>query len=211
MKEGSQFHWIYIFAQDLGEGILEHAEIMPFKQFKAFHESRLEKAFSFKESMEWLDDIIDSFIEKVSEGIKDQLDKFARNISAGINSLANSVFQQGLIAQMLQGRDPDEVFITKVVYPGACKYCIQTYLTPSGAPRVFRLSDLIANGDSLQRKPAEYKPVFGGLHYNCRCTNLEVSKDISEESLVEVFDTAVVDYTEARKQILEMQEYEEVD
>lgn len=69
-----------------------------------------------------------------------------------------------------QGQPDPWVF--KDVYAGACKHCIRLYLTngTGSAPKVFRLSELQANGSNVGRKVADWKPVVGPTHPYCRCT-----------------------------------------
>jgi hypothetical protein len=69
-----------------------------------------------------------------------------------------------------QGQPDPWVF--KDVYAGACKHCIRLYLSNGvgSAPKVFRLSELQANGSNVGRKVADWKPVVGPTHPFCRCT-----------------------------------------
>ena len=52
----------------------------------------------------------------------------------------------------------------------ACKKCKQLLLEPDGVtPKVFKMSELIANGDNYGLKQADWKPVVGTIHPNCMC------------------------------------------
>lgn len=52
----------------------------------------------------------------------------------------------------------------------ACKKCKQLLLEPDGVtPKVFKLSELIQNGDNYGLKQADWKPVVGTIHPNCMC------------------------------------------
>jgi hypothetical protein len=72
-------------------------------------------------------------------------------------------------AEKLGAPDP---WVFKDVYGGACKHCIRLYLTNGfgSAPKLFRLSELQANGSNVGRKVADWKPVVGPTHPFCRCT-----------------------------------------
>ena len=61
--------------------------------------------------------------------------------------------------------------VWKEVYPGACRFCIQFYTTGGigSAPRVFKLSDLRANGTNIGKKQRDWKPVVSATHPFCRC------------------------------------------
>jgi len=60
------------------------------------------------------------------------------------------------------------------VYPGACQRCKELYLTdpenPDSEPIVFKLSDIIANGNNIGRKVKEWLPTISPIHPYCRCT-----------------------------------------
>lgn len=55
--------------------------------------------------------------------------------------------------------------------PDACPHCKRLYLQKDGVtPRVFKLSDLLANGTNYGLKVQDWKPVVGIVHPNCQCT-----------------------------------------
>lgn len=60
------------------------------------------------------------------------------------------------------------------VYEGACKRCKELYLEdpddPDSKPIVFKLDDIIANGNNIGRKSADWKPTISPTHPYCRCT-----------------------------------------
>lgn len=56
-----------------------------------------------------------------------------------------------------------------------CKHCKKAYLMEDEVtPRVFRLSDLKANGSNYGLKTADWVPTLGSLHPNCRCSLSEI-------------------------------------
>ena len=62
-----------------------------------------------------------------------------------------------------------DVLVYKRVMPDACSWCRQIYLDGS-RPRVFKLSELAANGlDNSGRRKAEWAPVIGPTHPHCSC------------------------------------------
>ena len=65
-----------------------------------------------------------------------------------------------------------DVEVYKDVYPGACRYCIQLFLTNGigSQPKIFKLQELIANGNNYNSKPENWKPVLGVVHPFCRCS-----------------------------------------
>lgn len=92
-----------------------------------------------------------------------------------------NIIEQGKANAVLNsvpaGTDP-RVF--KRPRPDACRYCKVLYTVDGKRPRVFRLSELIANGSNegrRARRPSlsgpnatEYKPVLGVVHPFCQCT-----------------------------------------
>jgi hypothetical protein len=64
--------------------------------------------------------------------------------------------------------------------PDACKFCKLLYIRPDGVtPRVFKLSDLLANGTNVGRRAGrptrsgrsrtEWKATIGAVHPFCQC------------------------------------------
>lgn len=83
----------------------------------------------------------------------------------------HNAFEEGR-ATMIQQDEGSDALVYKDVYPGACRHCIRLFLTGGlgSEPRVFKLSELRANGTNVGRKAAEYLPVIGAVHPYCRCT-----------------------------------------
>lgn len=48
-----------------------------------------------------------------------------------------------------------------------CNHCRRLYVGPDGAPRIFRLAELEANGSNVGRKVGEWRPVVGPTHPHC--------------------------------------------
>lgn len=64
--------------------------------------------------------------------------------------------------------------------PSACNKCKQLYLEKDGVtPRVFEVSELLANGNNYGKKQADWLPTVPPLHPNCMCT-LNVKPDDTE-------------------------------
>lgn len=65
----------------------------------------------------------------------------------------------------------EDALIYRDVYPGACMHCIRLYLTAGigSEPKLFKVKDIIANGDNYGLKAKNYLPVPGSTHPFCRC------------------------------------------
>lgn len=57
----------------------------------------------------------------------------------------------------------------KVPAPDACPHCKRLHIGPDGAPRIFKLSTLVANGTNVGRKARDWRAVVGTVHPNCAC------------------------------------------
>ena len=56
-----------------------------------------------------------------------------------------------------------------------CDYCRKFYLEPDGVtPKVYKMSELVANGSNYGRKAAEWTPTLGATHPNERCELVEL-------------------------------------
>jgi len=97
----------------------------------------------------------------------------------------HTAFEEGKAASFKSLENPDPL-VYKDVFGGACRHCIKAYLSGGlgSKPRVFRLSELLANGTNIGRKQAEWKPVVGSQHPYCRCSlrTLPLNYDWSEET-----------------------------
>lgn len=72
--------------------------------------------------------------------------------------------------------DPKDARVAKQPNPDACPDCIRLHLTAGAGspPRIFKLSELQANGTNVGRKRADWKPTVGPVHPWCGCELIEV-------------------------------------
>lgn len=86
--------------------------------------------------------------------------------------LMHEAYNSGRAQSILKNHGGDaEVYFD--VFPGACKHCKELLLEdpddPQSKPKVFKLKDLIANGNNIGRKVAEWLPTISPIHPYCRC------------------------------------------
>ena len=96
---------------------------------------------------------------------------WARDFDRISDYVMHSAYQQGIASQLLKQYGEDvKVFFS--VFERACKHCVATYLTDEvgSEPKQFKLVDVIANGNNIGVKAADYKPSVDPLHPYCRCT-----------------------------------------
>ena len=67
----------------------------------------------------------------------------------------------------------DAARVARVPESNACEYCLDL-LTENGAPRVFTVEELTANGVNVGRARAEWKATTFPIHPNCRCDTITV-------------------------------------
>lgn len=82
---------------------------------------------------------------------------------------------QGEAQSIMNGESPlsnkgGETRVFKRPSPMACPMCKKLYLEKgTNKPRVWKLSELAANGTNYGKKQADWKPTLGTLHPNCMC------------------------------------------
>lgn len=89
----------------------------------------------------------------------------------------NNIFQQGRAEQILKEKGA-ETLVYKDTYTGACRFCIKLH-TNGGIgtePRKYKLSEAIANGSNIGRKPENWLFTIDSVHPFCRCNLREVPK-----------------------------------
>lgn len=116
-------------------------------------------------------------IQSIISSIGHSLDDWNRDWGRIVETEMQYVYQIG-VAQQIMNEYGAEALVYKQVYPGACKYCQQLYTTGGVGtkPRIFKLIDLIANGDNIGLKSKDWKPTLGPIHPYCRCNMRYIPK-----------------------------------
>jgi hypothetical protein len=96
---------------------------------------------------------------------------WARDFDRIADYIMHSAYQHGISTKLLEDYG-DDVEVYYDVYEGACEHCIRTYLTNGlgSEPKVFKLKDILRNGNNIGRKAKNYLPSVDPLHPWCRCT-----------------------------------------
>jgi len=97
---------------------------------------------------------------------------WAKDLGRIVDTEMNNIFQKGRAVQIAESNKGKDPLVYKDVFDQACRHCIHLYLTRGlgSEPRVFRLSELIANGTNIGRKVGDWKATIGGVHPWCRCS-----------------------------------------
>lgn len=78
----------------------------------------------------------------------------------------HEAIQRGVHSEILETGGKDQL-VYKQPSPTACKHCKRLFLDSSGAPKVFKLSELADN--NFGKRAADWKPVIGAVHPWCQC------------------------------------------
>ena len=109
--------------------------------------------------------------KELSSILKAKTKDWARDFDRIADYIMHSALDSGISQQILKTHGADaEVY--KDVYPGACQQCVKAYLSGGigSRPKIFKLREIIANGNNIGRKQADWLPVIGPHHPWCRCT-----------------------------------------
>lgn len=108
------------------------------------------KAFKDKKSQQWLA----SELKRITED-------WARDFSRISNYILQEAYGFGRAQQILEDYG-DDAEVYKQTFPGVCKHCEKNYGTPGEKPEIYKLKDLISNGNNIGKKIQE--PVVGPAH-----------------------------------------------
>lgn len=115
-----------------------------------------------------------------------------------ISYVSECALNQGKAEEIRSQSDEKDPLVYKVPIQDEklCVHCRKAYLGSNGAPKLFKLSELEANGTNIGRKQSEWKPTLGQLHPHCYDKETEVLtnegwkffKDLTGEELCLTFD-----------------------
>ena len=97
----------------------------------------------------------------------------------------------------------DEIQVYKIAHLDAalCPYCRKFYVETDGiTPKVYTMTELMANGSNFGRKAPDWKPTIGATHPNERCELVELPKGFGFEPGSNRSTFMGEDYTHTRSQ-----------
>jgi hypothetical protein len=112
--------------------------------------------------------------KEIASAIRQTIKDPARDIDRIIDHVMHEAHDYGRAYSILRRTGP-EAKVWFSVLADACDECVRIYLK-NGAqsePKVFKLSEVIANGNNIGRKRKDWKPVLGPVHPYCRCQSNE--------------------------------------
>lgn len=131
-------------------------------------------------------------LREIANDLHKKTGDWSRDFDRIVEYQANTAYQQGR-ASFLSQTEGDDCEVWKRVFQSACKHCLSLYTTAGflSEPKVFKLSELRANGSNIGRKTSEWKPVVGSTHPFCRCLLKHKRKGFSWNKETQDFDIPI--------------------
>lgn len=106
----------------------------------------------------------------VRSQIGEKTGQWTRDLDRIADYVLHEAYDEGR-ANVIEKKFGDEALVFKRVHKDACKHCKKAYLKNQNTfePRIFKLSELRANGSNIGRKMNQSVAVLGPHHPYCRC------------------------------------------
>lgn len=115
-------------------------------------------------------------VKKITSNLANQMEDWNRDWGRIVETESQDIFNLGRAVNIMKEDSDPLVYFD--VFPGACRHCIRLYLTHGvgSQPKIFRLSELMANGTNYGVKSKDWKPTIHPVHPFCRCNLQYLSK-----------------------------------
>ena len=123
--------------------------------------------------------LISTLLMSLSNVLEKLEDAFTKGATVALTNLVNNAAVDEVMTTNLFNQLPtSEIRVYKrVVNDGRlCAWCSKFYTNKDGTPKVYRLTDLLANGSNDGLPKSAWKPVIGSTHPRCRCQLHYVSR-----------------------------------
>lgn len=125
-------------------------------------------------------------VKKITSNLANQMNDWQRDWGRIVETESQDIYNLGR-AEIMMEEDPDPLVYFDV-FPGACRHCIRLYLKGGvgSEPKVFRMSELMANGTNYGVKSKDWKATIHPVHPFCfnspstKIFTIEGWKNISE-------------------------------
>jgi hypothetical protein len=110
-------------------------------------------------------------ISEVAHTIAEKTGDWSRDFERIVAYNSHTAIEEGKAAMIQRDQEGKDPIVYKSVFYDACDSCVDLFLTKGrgSRPRLFKLSELKANGTNIGRKKAEWKATLGPIHPYCRC------------------------------------------
>lgn len=131
-------------------------------------------------------------LREIANDLHRKTGDWSRDFDRIVEYQCNTAYQQGRASFLEQTEGPD-VEVYKRVFASACKHCLSLYTTAGflSEPRIFKLSELKANGSNIGRKTAEWKATVDSTHPFCRCLLFQKRKGFGWNKETQAFDIPI--------------------
>jgi len=99
--------------------------------------------------------------QQLASELRHLTEDWARDFSRIADFVLQEAYAFGRAQELLDTYGPD-VEVYKQTFPGVCKHCEENYGKPGDKPVIYRLDDLLANGNNIGKKDQD--PVVGPAH-----------------------------------------------
>lgn len=112
-------------------------------------------------------------IKEIKSNLGHAMQDWTRDLDRIAATETSRAMNEGMAAEVRKQNGSDaEVSIRS--RRGCCDQCRSLYYGADGAPIIFRLTDVEANGTNYKKKKADWLPVMPPMHPNCMCTLVTV-------------------------------------
>ena len=114
-------------------------------------------------------------VQQVKSELGHAMVDWSRDLDRIAATETSRAMNQGLAAD-LRDRRGNDVEVSVLSRRGCCPECAKAYVGPDGAPIIFKLDDLEANGTNYKKKKADKLPVVPPYHPSCACSLIYIPK-----------------------------------
>ncbi len=107
--------------------------------------------------------------KRLQTELRHSFDDYTRNWGRIARTELNNAQQEGACASIIDSNKGKDPLVCKIPGPKACEECLKFFVNFDGSLKVYRLSELIANGSNVGRRRSEWLPVVDSIHPNCEC------------------------------------------
>ena len=142
-------------------GSIIDSQLMPFKN-----------AMEGKQVSELLKDP-QNFGKYLGNALHEKVDNWRHRYSTIVKTELSRASNWGSLDAIIHNnkdKNPEDIYVFKTGPNDSitCKYCKAFWFTSDGKPKVYKLSELVANGTNIGKKVADWKPGIDSVHPNCR-------------------------------------------
>jgi hypothetical protein len=117
---------------------------------------------------------VGEMVQSLRDKTRDYYKNFNRIITTELSRAQNLGAMDAILTNN-KNKSQDEIYVyVSGSHRRRCKKCAELYYHPDGSPRVFKMSELLANGTNYGKKQADWDAVIPPLHPNCTDILLEL-------------------------------------